>query len=468
MSHLWHSLAVVGVTSTSFCLVDPVLVLRLRHASGCSIRTRSCLPTCFDVVQYPTGGFARLDSWALRSSMEPAPRGDDDTIGDGAGRPECDTPGSQWERVGSYGEGGTYQIKHLLPPELARQLVAELAASKAWQYVHSSGKKCTRRPFLSQAAPCGDGSMPLYRFPTDHPVHTSRFSPVMAQVAEYLNAAMGHSASKAHEGEAATSLSSGLNHVKVQYYADGRVKIAPHSDKTLDMGLNLPFVNVNLGAARNFCLRRKDKDASTGRRRVQTILMEHNSAIVIDWRTNELWRHYVPAARRHVGPRFSLVFRHIRTYVTDAGVVYGQGGLASTPRRAAAATDGAPDPMTQAKLLTSAFAHQSQRSDFDWDAHYACGFSVLDNGAASDAYCAHVVPFQLDMNHAALDRLLGFLEPTDAEDCSASPIVHDERGQEAGAGAGAGAGAAVSAPGAGDPLLCADAAADAGSPLIAE
>jgi hypothetical protein len=203
-----------------------------------------------------------------------------------------------------------------------------------------------------------------------------------------------------------------VNHVLIQLYRTGADYISEHSDKTIDVVRGSRIVNVSLGARRTMTLRTKKDAIATGsgeqgadgdqrhpdgdgdgaaavRRTTQRIPLPHNSLFVMGLATNSRWMHSVHTDKRPVntkdpaerGPRISLTFRHIGTFLTPAGqaqeeeqkLIFGQGATGKTRAEARPVVHGG----EEAERLLAAFGAENHQSVFDWESAYGEGFDVL-------------------------------------------------------------------------------------------
>lgn len=223
----------------------------------------------------------------------------------------------------------------------------------------------------------GDGSMPIYRHPTDQTLPLLHFSPKVQVIRKQAEKLAGHP----------------LNHVLIQMYRSGNDYISEHSDKTLDIVKGSSIVNVSFGAQRTMRLRTKkasksndDKSEDDTQRTTQRVHMPHNSIFVLGLKTNEKWLHGIMADKRsssersaaetaYNGIRISLTFRHIGTYL-DAreSIIWGQGATAKDQRDAA---DVINDDADEAERLIRAFSRENHDASFDWDACYGEGFDLV-------------------------------------------------------------------------------------------
>jgi len=146
--------------------------------------------------------------------------------------------------------------------------------------------------------------------------------------------------------------------------------------------------------------------ASAMRRTTQRIPLPHNSLFVMGLATNARWMHSVHTDKRpeetkdlaERGPRVSLTFRHIGTFLTplsSSGLagqgqeqgqgqsqqqfIFGQGATGKTRAEARPVVRGG----EEAERLLAAFGAENHQSDFDWEKEYGKGFDVLHFAAAS-------------------------------------------------------------------------------------
>ncbi len=152
---------------------------------------------------------------------------------------------------------------------------------------------------------------PLYRHPNDEEPPNEEMVPVVRELMALVERQCGVS---------------GLNHVLIQHYRNGRDNIAAHSDKTLDIDLDTPIINLSLGSSRVMSIQNK-----TDRHIVEKIPLRHGECVVFGLRTNQFWVHEVPKDMaiaphpEHHQERISFTFRRIATYITDNGIIVGQG-----------------------------------------------------------------------------------------------------------------------------------------------
>jgi 2OG-Fe(II) oxygenase superfamily len=212
--------------------------------------------------------------------------------------------------------------------------------------------------------------------------------------------------------------------VLIQLYRTGADYISEHSDKTIDVVRGSRIVNLSLGSRRTMTLRTKkdaaaaaagsetgangdahgqprDGESDSGaaaavQRTTQRIPLPHNSLFAMGLATNSRWMHSVHTDKRpentkdpaERGPRISLTFRHIGTFLTpsppspgpagqdqdqDQQLIFGQGATGKTRAQARPVVRGG----EEAERLLAAFGAENHESEFDWEKVYGEGFDVL-------------------------------------------------------------------------------------------
>ena len=101
---------------------------------------------------------------------------------------------------------------------------------------------------------------------------------------------------------------------------------------------------------------------------------------VLGWQTNRRFRHGIRPDRRDAhelradetlegGARISLTFRTIATFRHPDGHLFGQGARQPSPGAS---------PDDERHALLEAFGHENQDPEFDWQAWYGDGFSLVN------------------------------------------------------------------------------------------
>ncbi|KAF2110720.1 hypothetical protein BDV96DRAFT_500583 [Lophiotrema nucula] len=261
------------------------------------------------------------------------------------------------------------------PSKPLRDLVFhQLYNEVRWQkMLHQQGE--VPRLVCCQGEFGADGSMPVYRHPTDQALPLLHFSPKVKLIQKQAEKLVGHP----------------LNHVLIQLYRSGQDYISEHSDKTLDIVRGSSIVNVSFGAERTMRLRtKKSAKAEDGddaaARTTQRVAMPHNSMFVLGLESNQRWLHGINADKRLVsersegendysGIRISLTFRHIGTFLdAENNTIWGQGATVKEQRDATDVINGDEE---ENERMVRAFSKENHESEFDWDEWYGDGFDVL-------------------------------------------------------------------------------------------
>lgn len=275
-------------------------------------------------------------------------------------------------------EGDTDVIEDILPESLAEGIFDKLREEVHWQRMSHQGGEVPRLVAV-QGELAEDGSMPVYRHPSDESPPLLAFSPTVFAIKEETEKQLGHP----------------LNHVLIQYYRDGTDYISEHSDKTLDIVKGSYIANVSLGAERTMVLRTKrlDKDhtrteplPTDAKRKIQRARLPHNSLCRMGLQTNMKWLHAIRQDKRaerdktaaelaYEGGRISLTFRQIGTFLDkDESLIWGQGATGKTREDAHQVINGQ---SADSVAMLKAFGTENHSSNFDWDAYYGKGFDVL-------------------------------------------------------------------------------------------
>lgn len=284
------------------------------------------------------------------------------------------------------GEGDASILHDFFPADLTHPtepttplrdvIFTQLYNEVRWQKMHHQSGEVPRL-VCCQGEFGDDGSMPIYRHPSDESLPLLHFSPKVQVIRKRAEKLVGHP----------------LNHVLIQLYRSGSDFISEHSDKTLDIVRDSSIVNVSFGAQRTMRLRTKrtsgKSDAEAGQddqRTTQRIHLPHNSLFTLGQRTNATWLHGIQPDKRisaerssvelaYNGVRISLTFRHIGTFLdARSSVIWGQGATSKDQRDAADVVNG--DEEEGLKLI-KAFSSENSKTDFAWNDTYGDGFDVL-------------------------------------------------------------------------------------------
>ena len=100
-----------------------------------------------------------------------------------------------------------------------------------------------------------------------------------------------------------------FNSVLINYYRNGKDRVAWHSDDEKELGKNPVIASVSLGAERKFKLRHKKYKENQLKHEV---LLANGSLLVMSGTTQHHWLHEVPRTAKPIGPRINLTFRVIK------------------------------------------------------------------------------------------------------------------------------------------------------------
>lgn len=103
-------------------------------------------------------------------------------------------------------------------------------------------------------------------------------------------------------------LAAPFNSVLANLYRDGRDGVGWHADNEPELGSEPCIASVSLGAARRFCLRRRNGAVS----RPVGVELGAGDLLVMRGATQSHWLHACPKTRKAVAPRISLTFRYIQ------------------------------------------------------------------------------------------------------------------------------------------------------------
>ncbi|KAI6779487.1 Isochorismatase family [Emericellopsis cladophorae] len=276
-------------------------------------------------------------------------------------------------------EGDTDIIEKLLPKDLEAGIFDKVREEVEWQRMSHQGGEVPRLVAVQREV-AEDGSIPVYRHPSDQSPPSLPFSPTVLAIKKATEKHLGHK----------------LNHALIQYYRDGLDHISEHSDKTLDIVPGSYIANVSLGAERTMVFRskraEKDHTASSDSpkqgapRQTQRAQLPHNSLCRMGLKTNMKWTHSIRQDKRaerekteaelaYSGRRISLTFRQIGTFLDkDETVIWGQGATGKTRAEAKPIANGRG---AEAVDMIKAFGAENNSTTFDWSARYGSGFDVL-------------------------------------------------------------------------------------------
>ena len=100
-----------------------------------------------------------------------------------------------------------------------------------------------------------------------------------------------------------------FNSVLINYYRDGKDRVAWHSDDEKELGKNPVIASVSLGAERKFKLRHKKYKENQLQ---HELFLQSGSLLLMSGPTQHHWLHEIPRTAKPIGPRINLTFRVIK------------------------------------------------------------------------------------------------------------------------------------------------------------
>ena len=100
-----------------------------------------------------------------------------------------------------------------------------------------------------------------------------------------------------------------FNFVLINRYKDGNDKIMAHKDKVKDLVHESPIAGVSLGAVRDVIFKADSNPKKLDKS--FPLKLAHGSVFIMNYPTNQYWKHEIPSRKQVKTPRISLTFRHI-------------------------------------------------------------------------------------------------------------------------------------------------------------
>ena len=100
------------------------------------------------------------------------------------------------------------------------------------------------------------------------------------------------------------------NSVLINYYRDGKDRVAWHSDDEKELGKNPVIGSISLGAERKFKLRHKQYKQNGYK---HEIVLKNGSFLLMRGETQHNWLHEIPRTALPISSRVNLTFRVIQT-----------------------------------------------------------------------------------------------------------------------------------------------------------
>jgi alkylated DNA repair dioxygenase AlkB len=100
-----------------------------------------------------------------------------------------------------------------------------------------------------------------------------------------------------------------FNSVLINYYRDGKDRVAWHSDDEKELGQNPVIGSISLGAERKFKMRHRQYKTNGLK---YEIMLNHGSFLLMKGTTQHHWMHEIPRTAKPTDPRINLTFRIIK------------------------------------------------------------------------------------------------------------------------------------------------------------
>ena len=100
-----------------------------------------------------------------------------------------------------------------------------------------------------------------------------------------------------------------FNSVLINYYRDGKDRVAWHSDDEKELGQNPVIGSISLGAERKFKMRHRQYKTNGLK---YEIMLNHGSFLLMKGTTQHHWMHAIPRTSKPTDPRINLTFRIIK------------------------------------------------------------------------------------------------------------------------------------------------------------
>lgn len=97
-----------------------------------------------------------------------------------------------------------------------------------------------------------------------------------------------------------------FNAVLINLYRDGNDRMGWHADDEPELGAMPWLASYNLGASRDFALRRKGES-----RQRECVVLGHDQLMLMNPYVQQGWQHALPVRRRVQAPRINMTFRKI-------------------------------------------------------------------------------------------------------------------------------------------------------------
>lgn len=86
-----------------------------------------------------------------------------------------------------------------------------------------------------------------------------------------------------------------------------------HRDDEKDLVQKAPIASLSFGQVRDFIFKHKDSRGKDSTRKINPVKLEleHGSALLMEWPTNQFWYHSLPVRKKAPNIRINLTFRNM-------------------------------------------------------------------------------------------------------------------------------------------------------------
>lgn len=141
------------------------------------------------------------------------------------------------------------------------------------------------------------GTSCIYRMPgcNERNIRTSNWTPTIKKICDMAKEEIGDD----------------FNHCVVTLFRNKDDSLGMHKDKLLDLTDKTHILSISFGATRPIVFKSQDEKHS------QTIMLRPGSLLAIGPKTNKTYFHAISKTEEEVGPRLSLSFRSISSFVNE-------------------------------------------------------------------------------------------------------------------------------------------------------
>lgn len=199
--------------------------------------------------------------------------------------------------IAKFGAGDSYYIADFLKKErndIFDKLMEETKFTQMFNISKNSAEPIPRL-VTAQSTRTDSGESAIYRMPgcNEKNIETTDWTPTVKYVCK----------------EASDQIGQDLNHCVLALFRNQDDSLAFHKDKLLDLKDNSLILSISFGDTRPILFHSLD-----GKHR-QTIMLRPGSLLAIGPKTNVQYMHAIPKLIDYIGPRMSLSFRTVESFI---------------------------------------------------------------------------------------------------------------------------------------------------------